>query len=163
MAQTVNFIIDGGILLNIGVGRGDIRLRLVIIVVGYEIFYRILGKKFAQLGAELCGQRFIVREHQRRALGLLDDVRHGERLARAGNAHQRLLGQTVVDALHQFGYRLRLIACHLVGAVYLEIRQGNRPPSLLLACAVIENGEWKMENECAPHSGVSNSVLCTVP
>ena len=67
-------------------------------------------------------------------------------LARAGNAHQRLLGQTVVDALHQFGYRLRLIACHLVGAVYLEIRQGNRPPSLLLACAVIENGEWRMEN-----------------
>ena len=122
MAQAVNFIIDGGILLNIGVGRGDIRLRLVIIVVGYEIFYRILGKKFAQLGAELCGQRFIVREHQRRALGLLDDVRHGERLARAGNAHQRLLGQTVVDALHQFGYRLRLIACHLVGAVYLKFR-----------------------------------------
>ena len=139
VSQAVNFIIDGGILLNIGVGRGDIRLRLVIIVVGYEIFYRILRKKFAQLGAELCGQRFIVREHQRRALGLLDDVRHGERLARAGNAHQRLLGQTIVDALHQFGYRLRLIACHLVGAVYLEIRQGNRPPSLLLACAVIEN------------------------
>ena len=53
--------------------------------------------RVAQLGAELCGQRFIVREHQRRALGLLDDVRHGERLARAGNAHQRLLGQTVVD------------------------------------------------------------------
>ena len=122
VTQTVDFIIDGGILLNIGVGRGDIRLRLVIIVVGYEIFYRILGKKFAQLGAELCGQRFIVREHQRRALGLLDDVRHGERLARAGNAHQRLLGQTVVDALHQFGYRLRLIACHLVGAVYLKFR-----------------------------------------
>ena len=57
MAQTVDFIIDGGILLNIGVGRGDIRLRLIVIVVGYEIFYRILGKKFAQLGAELCGQR----------------------------------------------------------------------------------------------------------
>ena len=122
MAQAVDFIIDGGILLNIGVGRGDIRLRLVIIVVGYEIFYRILGKKFAQLGAELCGQRFIVREHQRRALGLLNDVRHSERLARAGNAHQRLLGQTVVDALHQFGHRLRLIACHLVGAVYLKFR-----------------------------------------
>ena len=122
VAQTVDFVIDGGILLNIGVGRGDIRLRLVIIVVGYEIFYRILWKKFAQLGAELCGQRFIVREHQRRALGLLDDVRHGERLARAGNAHQRLLSQTVVDALHQFGHRLRLIACHLVGAVYLKFR-----------------------------------------
>ena len=122
MAQAVDLIIDGGILLNIGVGRGDIRLRLVVIVVRYEIFYRILWKKFAQLGAELCGQRFIVREHQRRTLGLLDDVRHGERLARAGNAHQRLLGQTVVDALHQFGYRLRLIACHLVGAVYLKFR-----------------------------------------
>ena len=45
MAQTVDFIIDGGILLNIGVGRGDIRLRLVIIVVGYEIFYRIIREK----------------------------------------------------------------------------------------------------------------------
>ncbi|WP_382735612.1 hypothetical protein [Agathobaculum butyriciproducens] len=44
---------------------------------------------------------FIRYEHQRRALGLLDDVRHGERLARAGIAHQRLLGQTVADALHQ--------------------------------------------------------------
>ena len=122
VAQTVNLVVDGGILLNIGVRRGNIRLRLIIIVVGYEIFYRILGKKFAQLGAELCGQRFIVREHQRRPLGLLDDVRHGECLARTGNAHQRLLGQAVVDALHQLGHRLRLVACHLVGAVYLKFR-----------------------------------------
>lgn len=81
MAQAVNFIIDGGILLNIGVGRGDIRLRLVIIVVGYEYSTAFSGKNSRSSGAELCGQRFIVREHQRRALGLLDDVRHGERLA----------------------------------------------------------------------------------
>ena len=101
MTQAVNFIIDGGILLDIGVGRGDIRLRLVIIVVGYEIFYRILRKKFAQLGAELCGQRFIVREHQRRALGLLMMFAIVNVLPEPVR-HQCLLGQTVVDALHQF-------------------------------------------------------------
>ena len=133
VAQTVDLIVDGGILLDIGVGRGDIRLRLVVIVVRYEIFYRILRKKFAQLGAELCGQRFIVREHQRRALGLLDDIRHSERFARTGNTHQSLLGQAVVDALHQLRDRLRLVARHFVRAVYLKLRQGNKPPSLLLS------------------------------
>ena len=120
MAQAVDFIIDGGILLNIGVGRGDIRLRLVIIVVGYEIFYRILGKN-SRSSVQSCAASVLLCAST--SVGrwvCLDDVRHGERLARAGNAHQRLLGQTVADALHQFGYRLRLIARHLVGLCILK-------------------------------------------
>lgn len=44
MAQLVDLVIDGGILLDIRVRGWDIRLRLIIIVVRDKIFHRILGE-----------------------------------------------------------------------------------------------------------------------
>ena len=40
---------------------------------------------------ELRGEGFVVREDQRRPVGLLDDLRHGESLAGAGDAEQDLV------------------------------------------------------------------------
>ena len=125
VAQAVDLVVDGRVLFDIGVGRGDIRLGLVIVVIGDEILDRIVREELAQLGAELRGKRFIVCEHQRRPLGLLDDVGHGEGLARAGHAHQRLLGQAVADALDQLCDGLGLVARHFVRADDLEFRHGS--------------------------------------
>ena len=47
--QLVDLIIDGGILGNIGIGRRNICLRLIVIIIGYKIFHRIIGKKFFKL------------------------------------------------------------------------------------------------------------------
>ena len=110
MAQTVNLVVDGAVLLNIGVCGRDIRLGLVIVVVGDEIFYRIIWEKAAHLGTDLAGQRFIRLQNQRRAIAPGDDVRHRKRLAGAGDAQQRLGVFTLMDALHQRFYRLRLVA-----------------------------------------------------
>jgi hypothetical protein len=49
------------------------------------------GKKFLELAVELGGQRLVGRQDQRRALGLLDHLGHGEGLARAGDAEQHLV------------------------------------------------------------------------
>ena len=82
-----------------------------------------MRKEFLELGVELGGERFVVREDQRRPLQLLDDVRHRERLARAGDAHQHLLGSTAAQAIDQFTNRLRLIAGRLERGVELELHQ----------------------------------------
>ena len=110
MAQAVNLVVDGTVLLNIGVCGRDISLGLIVVVVGDEIFYRIIGEKAAHLGTDLAGQRFIRLQDQRRAIHPGDDVGHGEGLARAGDAQQRLGVVTLMDALHQRFYRLRLVA-----------------------------------------------------
>ena len=65
-SELIDLIIDGRILLDIGIRGRHIGLRLVIIIVGYKIFYRIFRKKFFQLPIKLSCQRFIVGDHQRR-------------------------------------------------------------------------------------------------
>ena len=110
VAQAVNLVVDGTVLLNIGVCGRDISLGLVIVVVGDEIFYRIIGEKAAHLGTDLAGQRLIRLQNQRRAIAPGDDVRHRKRLAGAGDAQQRLGVVALMDALHQRFYRLRLVA-----------------------------------------------------
>ena len=48
VSQTVNFLIDCGIFLNIGICVGNIRLRLIVIIVGYKILNRIIGEEFPE-------------------------------------------------------------------------------------------------------------------
>ena len=90
MAQTLDFVIDGGILLNIGVRVGDIGFGLVVIVVGNEIFHRIIGEKLPKFGAKLGGKGLVVGEHKGRAVELGDNIRHGEGLARTCHTQQNL-------------------------------------------------------------------------
>ena len=85
MAQAVYLVVDSAVLFDIGIGAGDIGLRLVVVVVGDEIFHGVIREKRAELGAELGGQRLIVGQHQRRAVALGDDVRHGKCLAGTGD------------------------------------------------------------------------------
>src|SRR5438445_12934958 len=82
--QTVDLVVNRGFFFDVGVGRGDIGLRLVVVVVADEILDGAFRKKSSKLVVELRRQRFVVREYQRRTVHLLDDLRHGERLARTG-------------------------------------------------------------------------------
>ena len=81
VAQALNFVVDGGVLFNIRVRVRDVRLGLIIIVVGDKIFDGVFREKLAELRTELRGKRFVVREHERRAVQLRDDVCHRERFA----------------------------------------------------------------------------------
>ena len=85
----------------IGVGPRDVRLGLVVVVVGDEVLDRVLGEELLELGAELGRQRLVVGHDQRRPLDLLDHVGHREGLAGAGDAEQRLMPLPGLDALDQ--------------------------------------------------------------
>ena len=87
---------------------------MVVIVVGDEILDRIVREEAFELGIELGGERLVVGEDQRGALGGLDDLGHGEGLARAGDAEQHLILLAFIDALDQFGNGLGLIAGRVI-------------------------------------------------
>ena len=124
VAQALDLLVDGGILFDIGIGGGDVRLRLVIIVVGDEVLDRAVRKELAKLGAELRGQRLVVRDDQRWALHALDDGGHRIGFARTGDAQQHLTGHAALNALRQRLDGLRLVALRL------ERRFENKAPFL---------------------------------
>ena len=59
-AHLVDFIVNGRLLLNIGVGRSYISLWLVVIIITDEILHRILREKSTKFLAKLSGQGLIV-------------------------------------------------------------------------------------------------------
>ena len=123
MAHAVDLLVDRGILLDIGVGARDIGFRLVVIVIADEIFDRVVGKEALELAVELRRQRLVRRQDQRRALRLLDHLRHGESLARAGDAEQHLAAVVTADAFDQIGDGPRLVALRI------EIGLDDQPPA----------------------------------
>ena len=120
VAETVDFIIYEGVLLNIKVAPGDIRLRLVIIVVRNKELHRIVGKKFLEFRAELRRQRLVVRKNERRTVDLFDYRRHGERFSRSRHADERLLPVAAKNAADKRVNRLRLVACRFIRGDELE-------------------------------------------
>jgi hypothetical protein len=96
VAHPVDGLVNARFLFDVGVGAGDIGFGLIIIVVADEIFHRIVGEEALHLAIQLRGEDLVGRQNQRRALSRLNDLRHGEGLARAGDAQQHL---RVVPAL----------------------------------------------------------------
>ena len=126
VAQTLDLIVDGGILFDVGVRLGDVRLRLVIVVIGNEIFHGVFREKLAEFRAQLRGERLVVRENQRGPIHVGDDICHGERLAGAGHAEQDLIAQAHVKPLRQLLDGLRLVAGGLKLGVQLKVH--TEPP-----------------------------------
>ena len=91
VAQAVDLVVDGRVLLDVEVLRRDVGLGLVVVVVADEVLDRVVRQELAELVAELGGQRLVVGDDQRGLLHPLDDVGHGEGLAGAGDAEQRLV------------------------------------------------------------------------
>ena len=123
--QAVNFLVGGGILLDIGVRMGNIGLRLIVIVVGDKILHRVVGEKLAELLTELSSQRLIVGQHQRGPLDGLNNLGHGVGLARARHAHKHLLTEALLHTLGEGGNGLRLIACGAIFRYDFELRHGE--------------------------------------
>lgn len=107
MAQPVDLLVDGGVLLDIGIGNGDIGLGLVEIVVRDEVVHRRVREELLELLGELGGERFIVRDDESRFPYLSDRIGHGKGLPRAGDPEERLeafvLPEPVGEALDSLG------------------------------------------------------------
>ena len=113
-------------LLDIRVRGRHVGLGLVVVVVGDEIFDRIVREEPLELLIELGGERLVVRHHQRRPVGARDGLGHREGLARARHAEQHLVLVAALEALRQLGDRPRLIAAELeVGDQFESIVPGG--------------------------------------
>ena len=124
--QPLDLLVHARILLDERVGARDVGLRLVIIEVADEIFDGVVREKALELGVKLRGERLVVRNDQRGLVHVLDDVGHGEGLARAGHAEQRLVLRAGQNALGQLRNRLRLVAGGLVDETSSNINPNLR-------------------------------------
>ena len=68
VAQPVDLVVDRAVLLDVRVGRREVRLGLVVVVVADEVLDPVLREHLPELGRELRGERLVRREHERGAL-----------------------------------------------------------------------------------------------
>jgi hypothetical protein len=132
VAQSLDLLVDRGVLLDVGVRLRDVRLGLVVVVVRDEVLDGVVRQQLAELVGQLGRQRLVRCHHERGALELLDHPRGGGGLSGAGRAQQDDVLLTCLDALGQLGDGRRLVAAGLVGADDLERRHrafdvGNGP------------------------------------
>ena len=66
-----------------------------------------------------------MRDNERRALQLLDDVGHGKSFTRSGDAEQRLAAITRTNRLDELPNCFRLVALRGVVAFYFKIHKGR--------------------------------------
>src|SRR5208337_2046552 len=132
--QLVELIVDGRLLLDINVPRRNIGLRLVVIVVGDEVLDGVVREEGLELVIELRRQRLIVRENERRAVQLFNDLGHGISLARASNPEQHLVLFTIVQSAGERFDRLTLVSLRFVSTDEPEIHDDLDSPE----CAVLD-------------------------
>ena len=125
--QAVDLLVGGGVLFDIGIRVGDVCLRLVVVIVGDEVLYGVVGKELPKLLAQLSRQRLVVGQHQRGAVHLFDDLGHGVRLAGAGDALEHLLPQAILQPLRQLLDSLGLVTGGAVFRNNFEIRHDALP------------------------------------
>jgi hypothetical protein len=110
VAQPVDLVVDRRVLLDVGVGRGDVGLGLVVVVVADEVLDRVVGQEVAELVGQLRGQRLVRCHHQAGPLDALQHLGGGEGLARAGGAQQRDRPLPRLEGLGDLIDGLRLVA-----------------------------------------------------
>ena len=121
MTQLVDLIVDRRIFLYVGIGRRQIRFRLVVIVVTDEVADGILGEQFAKLVIKLRRQRFVRRHDKRRLVDPSNHIGHRKRLTGTGDAEQHLVPPIGIQSLDQFLNGLRLIALGFILCNYSEL------------------------------------------
>ncbi len=98
MAQTVDLVVDRGVLFYIGVAGGHICLRLVIVVIADKIVHCVMGEELPELTAQLRGQCFVMGQNQGGLLHGLHHFGHGIRLAGTGHAKEGLVLHTRLNS-----------------------------------------------------------------
>ncbi len=76
VAELVDLLVAARVLLDVGVGAGQVRLRLVVVEVAHEVLDRVVREEVAELRVQLRGERLVVGEHERGPLDPLDDLCH---------------------------------------------------------------------------------------
>jgi hypothetical protein len=122
-SQLIQLVVDGGFFFDVDVARWHVRFRLVIIVVADKVLDRVRRKKGLELVIKLRGERLVVRQDKRRPADLLDDLGHGEGLARARHAQQYLMLVAVVNASCQLLDSGFLIAARAI--VHHQMKRHN--------------------------------------
>ena len=110
MTQPLHIVIDIGVLFNIGVGLWNVGFRLVVVVIGDEIAHCVVGHELAELGAQLCSERLVRLDDERRALQPFDQPCGGSRFAGSRSAHKHHIVLTVFDTGGQLLNGLRLVS-----------------------------------------------------
>ncbi len=100
----------------------DVRLGLVVVIIRHKKLDGVVGKKLLELGAKLRRKRLVVRQDKRRAVDFLDDLCHRIRLARAGYAQERLLGEAVLEPCGKCVNGLGLVARGRIVADDFKVR-----------------------------------------
>ncbi|CAB4824990.1 unannotated protein [freshwater metagenome] len=98
VSQPVDLVVDRRVLLDIRVARRDVRLGLVVVVVGDEVLHPVVREELAHLLCELRGERLVGRQHKRWPLDLLDGPRDRCALAGPSDPEQRLEPVPALDA-----------------------------------------------------------------
>ncbi len=75
VAQLVDLVVAAGVLLDVGVAAGQVRLRLVVVEVADEVLDRVVREEIAELAVELRRERLVVGQHEGGLVDLLDDLR----------------------------------------------------------------------------------------
>jgi len=120
VAQAVDLLVYRHLLVDERVRLLDVRLRLVVVVVGDEVLDGVVRIQLAELLVQLGRERLVVRENEGGLVQLLGDPRDGVRLPRAGDAEQRLLFRARLEPLDELLDRLRLVARGLERGVDAE-------------------------------------------
>ena len=115
VAQHLDLLVDGGVLLDIGIRLRNVGLGLVVIVVGDKIDHRVMREELLELACKLRGERLVGSHHQRGLAQRLDGLCHGECLTGAGDAQQHLIAVSAFYALNQGFDCLGLVAGRLEG------------------------------------------------
>ena len=108
--EALDVLVDRGVLLDVDVGRGDVGLGLVVVVVRDEVLDGVLRQELPELAVELGREGLVVREDQRRLAVVGDGVRQGHRLAGPGDAEQGLVLVAALEPGGQLGDGLGLVA-----------------------------------------------------
>ena len=109
MTKLINLVIDRAILFDISIAGRHIGLGLVVIIVGNEVFHRVIGEKLLELTIKLAGQRFIMGDNQSRLVDLSDNLTHGIGLTSTSRPHENLCLLAPLDIIHQFLDSLGLV------------------------------------------------------
>ena len=112
--ELVDFIVDTQVFLNIGIRRGDVGFRLVIVVVGDEILYGIVREKGLELSVQLGRQGFVVAQDEGGTLQLLDHISHGKSLSRPRDAQKGYIMYPLLDCFAQSINGFGLVAGRLI-------------------------------------------------
>ena len=98
MAKPFHFGVDGAVFFDEGVCLWNVGFRLVVVVIGHEVFDGVVGKHVAEFVSELGGKGFVVRQYQGGALQPLDQPRRCRRFSCSRRPQQSDIGFPGEDA-----------------------------------------------------------------